>query len=281
MSVISIQSQVVFGHVGNSGALHPLMANGVNVHAVPTTLLSNAPVYSTLRGKILPPDFVEDLLIGVEERGLVEASQLLLTGYLGSESNARVVHDFLVRAKAANPRLVYVCDPVIGDTHLGIFVAAGLPDYFRRELAPLADILTPNAFEFGFLAGLAAHDADAVIAALTRGVPGLPRRMAVTGAIPDDAPGCIDTLLLEGEELWRIRTPRVDVRTQGTGDLFTGALVAALAGGMTLTQAAEQAVASVYEVLVAMPAGEAGELPLAAKVEVLRWQARPFRAERV
>jgi len=279
VSVISIQSQVVFGHVGNSAAIHPMMANGVEVYAVPTTLLSNTPHYPTLRGKILPPDLVADLLTGVEERGLVATARLMVTGYLGSVGNGEAVRDFVKRAKAANPQLTYICDPVIGDSDLGVFVVSGLPEFFRAELAPLADILTPNAFEFGLLAGLTGHSTEAVAAALKRGAPDLPGRIAVTGAIPEAAPGFIDTLIGEGGAVWRIRTPKVDVRPNGTGDLFTGALTAALDGGMTLVEAAVQAVGTVYAVLSVMPAGQPGEMPLAAEVAALRWQGRPFKAE--
>lgn len=280
MSVISIQSQVVFGHVGNSAAIHPMMANGVEVYAVPTTLLSNRPGYPTLRGKVLPADLVGDLLAGVEERGLTRNARSVVTGYLGSVENAERARDFIARAKAANPQLTYICDPVIGDSDLGVFVAAALPDFFRRDLVPMADVMTPNAFEFGLLAGLEAHGAEAVEAALRQELEGLPARIAVTGAIPEAAPGMIDTLLRDEGSLWRIRTPKVDVRPHGTGDLFTGALTAALDAGMTLVEAAEQAVGSVYAALAAM-APEAEEMPLAGQVAALRWQARPFKAEQL
>ncbi|MBY9068283.1 pyridoxal kinase [Hyphomonas sp. WL0036] len=279
MSVISIQSQVVFGHVGNSAAIYPMIANGVAVQAVPTTLLSNIPGYPTLRGRVLPADLVADLLLGVEERGLVTASRAMVTGYLGSVENAGAVKDFVLRAKKENPQLTYICDPVIGDTDLGVFVADGLPEFFRRELVPLADIITPNAFEFGLLAGLETYGATAVAGALRRGVGGLPDQLAVTGAIPEDAPGFIDTLIAQGGKIWRIRTPKVDVRPHGTGDLFTGALTASLARGQNFVAASEQAVASVYDVLASMPCGEAGEMPLAAQMAALRCQPRPFVAE--
>jgi pyridoxine kinase len=72
MLVISIQSQVVHGHVGNSAAVYPMQAAGVSVAAVPTTLLSNHPRYQTVRGRVLEAELVADLLAGVEERGLVE-----------------------------------------------------------------------------------------------------------------------------------------------------------------------------------------------------------------
>src|ERR1051325_7285024 len=115
MLVISIQSQVVHGHVGNSAAVHAMQAEGVNVAAVPTTLLSNHPRYPTVRGRVLDAELVADLLKGVEERGLVEQTRVLVTGYLGSPANAGVVADFVERARRTNPDLIYLCDPVIGD----------------------------------------------------------------------------------------------------------------------------------------------------------------------
>jgi len=83
MQVISIQSQVVHGHVGNSAAVYPLQAAGFEVAAVPTTLLSNHPHYPTMRGRVLEADLVADLLLGVEERQLPQQAAAILTGYMG------------------------------------------------------------------------------------------------------------------------------------------------------------------------------------------------------
>ena len=98
MLVISIQSQVVTGHVGISAAVYPMQAEGVTVAAVPTTLLSNHPQYPTMRGRVLDADLVTDLLLGVEERGLIEQAAVLITGYLGSPAIAAAVADFAERA---------------------------------------------------------------------------------------------------------------------------------------------------------------------------------------
>src|SRR5215475_16060640 len=116
MSVISIQSQVVFGHVGNSAAVFPMQMHGIDVVAVPTTLLSNRPGYPTIRGRVLDAQLVADLLLGIEERGALDTSAMILSGYLGSPEIAAVVADFVQRAKsrtkARNPALTYCCDPV-------------------------------------------------------------------------------------------------------------------------------------------------------------------------
>jgi len=112
MNVISIQSQVAWGHVGNSAAVFPMQMHGIDVIAVPTTLLSNRPGYPTIRGRVLDAQLIADLLLGIEERGAVDTAQMILSGYLGSADNAVVVADFVARAKARNPALAYCCDPV-------------------------------------------------------------------------------------------------------------------------------------------------------------------------
>src|SRR4030081_3152839 len=84
MTVISIQSQVAYGHVGNSAAVFPMQMHGIDVIAVPTTLLSNRPGYPTIRGRVLDAQLVADLLLGVEERGALDTCQVILSGYLGS-----------------------------------------------------------------------------------------------------------------------------------------------------------------------------------------------------
>src|SRR5579872_1487174 len=165
MSVISIQSQVAFGHVGNSAAVFPLQMHGIDVIAVPTTLLSNRPGYPTLRGRVLDAPLVADLLRGIEERGALEAAKLILSGYLGSPEIAAVVADFVARARASHPALLYCCDPVLGDRDRGLFVHADIPPHVRDRLCPLADIVTPNHFEFEWLCGAKAATTEQMIEA--------------------------------------------------------------------------------------------------------------------
>ncbi len=114
--VISIQSQVVHGHVGNSAAVFPMQASGLEVAAIPTVIFSNTPDYPTLRGGPVPPDLFADLLLGACERGLPQRAEWLMTGYIGSVEVALLAADFVARAKAANPSLRYLCDPVMGIT---------------------------------------------------------------------------------------------------------------------------------------------------------------------
>ncbi len=195
MSVISIQSQVAWGHVGNSAAVFPLQMHGIDVIAVPTTLLSNRPGYPSLRGRVLDAPLVADLLRGIEERGAVEGAAMILSGYLGSPEIGAVVADFVARAKSRNPKLTYCCDPVLGDRDRGLFVAADIPPLVRDRLCPLADIITPNHFEFEFLCGAKATTSAQVIAAAQALMARGPSTVIVTSAELEDTPrGEIETL---------------------------------------------------------------------------------------
>jgi pyridoxine kinase len=134
VAVISIQSQVVHGHVGNSAALFALQLLGIEAAAVPTVLYSNHPRYSSCYGRVLDAALVRDLLSGIGDRGLIEKSKILISGYLGSPEIAAVVNGFVVHAKARNPNLVYLCDPVMGDTGTGVYVCEDLrAASFRRS----------------------------------------------------------------------------------------------------------------------------------------------------
>src|SRR4029077_3738516 len=103
---------VAYGHVGNSAAVFPMQMHGIDVTAVPTTLLSNRPGYPTIHGRVLDAQLVADLLLGIEERGAVDTAQMILSGYLGSPEIAAVVADFVKRAKTKKPRCAHCSDPL-------------------------------------------------------------------------------------------------------------------------------------------------------------------------
>ncbi len=261
MQVISVQSQVVYGHVGNSAAVFPMQALSLDVAAVPTTLLSNHPHYPTMRGRVLEAELVADLLRGVEERGLVESASALVTGYLGSVENGLVVADFVERAKRRNPRLTYICDPVMGDDDLGLFVVEGLTAVFRDRLTPMASIITPNQYELELLTSETARSAEG----LTKAVKQLASRgidaVVATGCVLDDSPvGMVETIACTDTGLYRSPTPRLPIRPSGTGDLFTGLLVSALCHGKSLAAASAWATAEIFAVLERTQAAGAGEM---------------------
>jgi pyridoxine kinase len=291
MTVISIQSQVAYGHVGNSAAVFPMQMHGIDVIAVPTALLSNRPGYPTIRGRVLDAQVVADLLLGVEERGAVETCRMILSGYLGSAEIAAVVADFIARAKARNPTLTYCCDPVLGDRDRGLFVQADIPPLVRDRLCPLADIITPNHFEFEWLCGAKATTkattSDQMIAQAQSLMARGPSTIVVTSAelwdTPDDE---IETVAIERFEdglkenlkAWRVRTPKLPISPSGTGDLFASLLVSARISGSNMPDALGHAASAIIAVLERTALSGTLEMRIVESAEVLVHPKRRFDA---
>src|SRR5438552_6187619 len=281
MSVISIQSQVAFGHVGNSAAVFPMQMHGIDVIAVPTTLLSNRPGYPSIRGRVLDAQLVADLLLGVEERGAVETCDMILSGYLGSPEISAVVADFVARAKSRNPKLSYCCDPVLGDRDRGLFVPADIPPLVRDRLCTLADIITPNHFEFEWLCGAKATTSGQVIGAAQALMARGPSTVVVTSAELEDTPrGEIETLAIErseeGIKAWRVGTPKLPISPNGTGDLFAALFVAARVRGSNTPDALGHAVSAIFAVLERTAARGTEEMRIVESAGLLTHPKRRF-----
>jgi len=279
MTVISIQSQVAYGHVGNSAAVFPIQMHGIDVIAVPTTLLSNRPGYPTIRGRVLDAQLVADLLLGIEERGAVDSCKMILSGYLGSVEIAAVVADFVARARARNPALRYACDPVLGDRDRGLFVKADIPPLVRDRLCPLADIITPNHFELEWLCGAKATTTGQMIEAARGLMAHGPSTVVVTSAELSDTPdGEIETLAVERTNAWRVRTPKLPISPNGTGDLFAALFTSARVQDKPTPDALGHAVSAISAVLERTAARGTEEMRIVESAEELVNPKRRFDA---
>src|SRR5919206_4312855 len=169
MNILSVQSWVSYGHVGNAAALFPLQRLGIEVWAVNTVQFSNHSGYGDWRGQVFTGEAIRDVLAGIEARGVLPACDGVLSGYLGDAGIGEAILDAVARVKAANARALYCCDPVIGDMGRGVFVRSGIPEFMRERAVPAADVVTPNHFELEFLAGRAVRgvaDLKAAVAAV-------------------------------------------------------------------------------------------------------------------
>jgi pyridoxine kinase len=279
VDVISVQSQLVYGHAGNSAAVPPLRALGVRVAEVPTTLLSNAPFYPTTRGRVLPADWFADLLLGASERGLPARAKMLVSGYFGSVGNGAAFADWLDTVLPASPQLRYCLDPVIGDTHTGPYVEPGLETIFAERLLPHAWLVTPNAFELGRLTGLPSlAEADAIAAAqalLARGP-----EWVLAHSVGGD-PGELVTLAVSRDAIWRWSSPHLPVDVAGTGDVLMSLLVAFLLRGERFEQALSRSISGVHAGLEATLANDHEEFDVLAAAPAALAQPHRFRAERL
>src|SRR5690606_39049545 len=208
MSVLSIQSAVAYGHVGNSAAVFPLQRIGVEVIPVYTVNFSNHTGYGAWRGPLISPADVGEVITGVEERGAFASLDAVLSGYQGSEGIADVIIDAVARVKAANPRALYSCDPVMGNAKSGCFVAPAIPDLLRDKVVPVADIITPNQFELGYLTGTEPHTIDETLASADAARAMGPRTVLVTSVErPDRDDGTIEMMAIDDTGAWIVTTP--------------------------------------------------------------------------
>jgi pyridoxine kinase len=282
VAVLSIQSHVAYGHVGNSSAVFPLQRLGVEVWPVHTVQFSNHTGYGEWRGRVFDGPAIEEVVQGIAERGVLGACDAVLSGYLGSADIGHAVVQTVQRVRAANPAAVFCCDPVIGDVGRGVFVRPGIPEFMREVAVPAADVVTPNHYELDHLAGTsttslaAVQDAVAAVQALG------PRVVLTTSLITDDTPGdAVDLLASEGGRHFRVRTPRLDVSVNGAGDAIAALFLAHWLESRDAGTALGRAAASVHGLLRATEDAGSREIVLVAAQEEFVAPSRTFPVEEV
>ncbi|MGO1880016.1 MAG: pyridoxal kinase PdxY [Microbacterium gubbeenense] len=263
MKILSIQSAVAFGHAGNSAAVFPMQRIGVDVLPVYTVNFSNHTGYGSWRGPVMAPQDVADVITGVEERGAFGGLDAVLSGYQGSEGIADVIIDAVARVKSANPNALYACDPVMGNAKSGCFVAPAIPDLLRDKVVPVADIITPNQFELGYLTGTDPHTIDETLAAADAARAMGPRTVLVTSVErPDRDDGTIEMIAVDDSGAWIVTTPYLPLKANGSGDvtaaLFTSHYVASRGAADALARTAS----SVFGLLEITHAASTNELKL-------------------
>jgi len=240
MNILSIQSWVAYGHVGNASAVFPLQRLGAEVWAVNTVQFSNHTGYGDWTGDVFTGAQIARVIDGVAARGALARCDAVLSGYMGDAGIGEAILETVRRVKQANPRAVYCCDPVIGDDDTSIYVRPGIRELMRDHALPQADIITPNRFEVEQLVG---HTC-ATLAGVKQAIAELqalgPRTVLVTSVRTDDTPDdALDMVAGEAGVFHRLRTPLLPLAVNGAGDalaalflfhrLRTGSAAAALA----------------------------------------------------
>lgn len=278
MNVLSIQSGVVYGHVGNSTAQFCLQRLGHEVWRIDTVRFSNHPGHGGLVGAVADPAEIAALVGGVAARGWLADCDALLTGYLGAAEQGPAILEAAERLRAANPRARWLLDPVIGDNGR-VFVKPGIPEFMRDRAVPRADILTPNAFELGWLAGMQVTSVDSAIAAARALRPRAEAIVVATG-VPD-RDDRLTTVAVQGDAAWAVTTPRVPVAVSGTGDSFAAILLGKLLDGDPIDAALAHATSAVCALLRHTAERQAKEIELIAAQEAIVAPSPRFAARRL
>jgi len=250
MNLISIQSHVAYGHVGNSAAVFPLQRLGVEVWPVHTVQFSNHTGYGQWQGRVFDASLIRDIVTGLETRGVLGECDGVLSGYVGAPEIGEAILDAVATVKRANPAARYCCDPVIGDVGKGAFVREGVAEFMRDKAVASADIVTPNHFELDVLSGRPSRTLgearDAVQALHDRG----PRAVLVTSLAVDDTPAdAVDLLASDETGDFRLRTPRLAVAANGAGDAIAALFFALYLRSGRIEEALSRAASAIFGVL--------------------------------
>ncbi|SDR48661.1 pyridoxine kinase [Rhizobiales bacterium GAS191] len=282
MNILSIQSHVSYGHVGNSAAVFAMQRLGAEVWPVNTVAFSNHPGHGGFAGRVIDAAEIAALIAGIAKLGVLARCDALISGYLGAAETGPVVLQAVATARRANPALLFCCDPVIGDAGPGLYVRPGLPEFMRDQAMPAADMVTPNQFELEYLSGARATTQKELLGALAHLHGRGPKTILVTSVITAETPpDAIDIVASDGREAYLLRTPRLGRDFNGAGDAMAALFLVHFLRSNTARQALAEAAASVFGILKRTVAGASRELLLIEAQDELVTPSERFPVEAI
>ncbi|QNN58371.1 pyridoxal kinase PdxY [Diaphorobacter ruginosibacter] len=283
--VLTIQSHVAYGHVGNDAAMLPLQLLGIEPVAVHTVQFSNHTGYGEFKGQVFTPAHVTDVIDGLRARGVLARCKAVLSGYLGDPGVGEVILSAVQEVRAAHPAAHYLCDPVMGDVGRGVFVRPGIPEFLRKRALSQASVITPNHYEFELLCG---GEPLTTVEAAVKAARGMLANMhqpssaliVITSLRTSDLPAdSLATLAVTARNAWLVQTPFVDLQPlpNGMGDVFSSVLLGHMLQGESVEQAVTSAVSTLYALVSRTQSGQR-DLPLVACRDQIMQPAKRFEA---
>lgn len=240
--ILSIQSRLVCGYVGNNIAELAIQLQGLDVIAFPSVLFSTHTGISKIYGSATSKVLFDELVEGIKAINVIKDIHNIITGYIGTSEIVESSAQFVKSIKQQYPDRLYICDPVMGDFDQGMYVSEDVEKAISEYLIPLADIMTPNHYELKRLLTDDADSVDSIIDSINLNPKLATKKIVVTGCILKDTPNdTIDILIVQDGRADRISSPKIDIAMVGAGDLFTAVISTQLAKGNDLLQATKAA----------------------------------------
>lgn len=241
MNVISLQSRVKTGYVGNAIAVPTLNACGVHAVAIDTVIYAHHPGHGPVTPERITPAELSVRL----ETALSDSHPpaCLLSGYLASVDQGHAALQQLHRAQHDGHLHAYYLDPVFGDDAEGTYVDPALVAFFRDEALPACNVLMPNRYELAQLSGMPVQSiGDAEIAARALIAKG-PETVVVSSVPGPD--GRIANVLVSQGTACAVSVDSLKLCAKGTGDMLSAAFCGLHARGIAPDDALGIAVALV------------------------------------
>ena len=280
MNILSIQSHVAYGHVGNAAAVFPLQRMGVEVWPIHTVQFSNHTGYGSWEGRVFDAGMIGEVMTGIEQRGVLGDCDGVLSGYMGSADIGGSILNAVATIKRANPKAKYCCDPVIGDVGRGIYVREGIPEFMKNKAVPAADVITPNHFELDYLSNRTSKTVQQAREAV-KAVHDLgPHAILVTSLHTEETPkDSIDLLASDKSGCFLLRTPKLLLAINGAGDAIAALFFAHYLRNGKIDEALSRAASGVFGVLVKTAEAGAREIQLVAAQDEIVKPSHLFEAK--
>lgn len=283
--ILSIQSHVASGYVGNKAAVFPLQCMGYEVIAINTVQFSNHTGYGNWTGDIFEVRHIEDILAGLQAGGFLDDVAAVLSGYLGDAKIGEIVLNAVQNIRRKNEDLIYCCDPVMGDIGRGFFVRKNIPPFFAQTVPTNANILTPNQFELGYLCGLEINSVEDASKACNKMHEQGVETILVTSLIPANIADDKIQMLASRKngEQFLITTPRLnmDPMPNGAGDCMSALFLGAILSGHGLKDALERATTDIFSLFEKTHEQNSRELAMIESQEIFRIDEKKFTAEKL
>ncbi len=284
MAILSIQSHVAYGHVGNRAAVFPLERLGYEVWPINTVQFSNHAGYDSCTGEVFTSAHLALVWSGVKARGRIGECEAVLSGFMGAAEVGHFILQAVDDVKTANPGALYCCDPVIGDYGKGVFVSEGIPAFIAGQAVRYADIITPNQFEAELISeSVIASIDDAKAACDTIHELG-PSVVLITSFKPGYAQDTTISMFLSSEKGFHVlTTPELSLNPPigGSGDLTCAVFLARYLPDRDPVRALELMADSVFAVFEQTCAERESELSIIAAQEKIAHPQSRFEAKKV
>lgn len=282
MNILSIQSHVAYGHVGNASAAFPLQRLGAEVWPIHTVQFSNHTGYGAWRGQVFAADLIRDVVAGIEDRGVLQKCDGVLSGYMGDAAIGEAILEASAKVKAVNSKARYCCDPVIGDVGRGIFVRPGIPEFMRDRAVRAADVITPNQFELDYLSGSETKSLASALNAIDKVHSTGPTTILVTSLHVEDTPkDSIDLIASGPDGKFRLRTPLLDISVNGAGDAIAALFFFHLLKSGSSAEALENSASSIFGLMKRTKQANSREILLIEAQEEFVHPSQRFRPVKI